>query len=398
MKANKTWNQYVVKQENKMLVLDMVRANSTISRAEIANRTGLNKGTVSSLVNELLEEKLINEFGPGESSGGRKPLILSFNHHAGYSIGVDLGVNYILGMVTDLNGNILFEKHSSIHHLTYEETLEELYQMIDTLIAHTQESPYGLIGIGVGVPGIVDKSKKILLAPNLKWENVDLKMILENRYSVPVTIENEANAGAHAERRFGIGKGYHNILYISVGIGIGVGIIIQDELYVGNNGFSGEFGHMTIETSGEKCSCGNVGCWELYASEKALLRGIEGLEREDLMHTEFSLEHIITLAEQDDQQIIEIIESVGKYLGIGINNMINIFNPEQVIIGNRIAKAQPWLQPTLTKWIEEHSLWFSQKDLQIDFAELTTHSTALGVAAFSVEIFLKNHLQKVTKI
>lgn len=85
---------------------------------------------------------------------------------------------------------------------------------------------------------------------------------------------------------------------------------------------------------------------------------------------------------------------MGEYLGIGINNMINIFNPEQVIIGNQIAKAKPWLQPTLTKWIKEHSLWFSQKDLQIDFAERITHSTALGAAAFSVETFFKNNLQK----
>ncbi|WP_193065483.1 ROK family transcriptional regulator [Oceanobacillus oncorhynchi] len=395
MKTNKTWNQYVVKQENKILVLDMIRNNSTISRAEIANRTGLNKGTVSSLVTELLEEKLINEFGPGKSSGGRKPLILSFNQYAGYSIGVDLGVNYVLGIVTDLKGDILYEKHRSFYNLSYNEILEELYKMIDTLIAHIPpESPYGLIGIGVGVPGIVDKQKKILLAPNLEWKNIDLKVILEDKYSVPVMIENEANAGAYGERRFGAGKGYHHILYISVGIGIGVGIIIQDELYIGNNGFSGEFGHITIETNGEKCSCGNVGCWELYASEKALLKEIKHLEREDVEYTELSLEQIITLAEQGDQQIIERIETIGEYLGIGINNMINIFNPEQVIIGNQIAKAKPWLQPTLTKWIKEHSLWFSQKDLQIDFAERITHSTALGAAAFSVETFFKNNLQK----
>jgi DNA-binding Lrp family transcriptional regulator len=190
----------VVKQENKMIVLDMIRNNATISRAEIANKTGLNKGTVSSLVNELSEEKLVNEFGPGKSSGGRKPLILSFNQHAGYSIGVDLGVNYILGIVTDLKGDILFEKQYSFHQHSFEELLEKLYEMIDTLITHTPESPYGLVGIGVGVPGIVDKNKKILLAPNLNWENVDLRELLEQKYDVPVTIENEANAGAHGER------------------------------------------------------------------------------------------------------------------------------------------------------------------------------------------------------
>lgn len=388
MKTNKTWNQHVVKRENKFLVLETIIHNSPISRADIATSTGLNKGTVSSLVNELLDEKLINESGPGKSSGGRRPVMLLFNQVAGYSIGVDLGVNYILGLLTDLKGNICAEQQVNFSNLTYEEILENVYTIIDSLIAAAPSTPFGIIGIGVGVPGVVNKDKRILLAPNLNWRNIDLKSTLEQRYRVPVTIENEANAGAYGEKNFGIGKEFNNIIYVSVGIGIGVGLILNGQLYRGNNGFSGEFGHMTIEVDGSKCSCGSEGCWELYASEKSLLLNAErlGLKHED--RNNLTLDTVIDLAHNGQIEAIQLFEVIGKYLGVGINNIINIFNPEQVIIGNRMAEAEKYLKKPMTDWIHNQSLWFSQKDLNINFSNLLKHSAALGVAAFSAEEFL----------
>lgn len=392
MKATKTWNQHVVKKENKALVLDKIKQNSPISRADIATSTSLNKGTVSSLVNELLDEELINESGPGKSSGGRRPVMLLFNHVAGYSVGIDLGVNYILGVLTDLQGNICYEEQINFSNLTYEEILEKLFSIIDKLIKSAPPSPYGIVGIGVGVPGIVNKDKKILLAPNLNWRNVDLKSELQKKYKIPVTIENEANAGAYGEKNFGAGKEFDNVIYVSVGIGIGVGLILNDKLYRGNNGFSGEFGHMTIEVNGSKCSCGNEGCWELYASEKSLLQNAERLRLKQHQNKDLSLETIIELANTGDAEAIQLFQQIGKYLGVGINNIINIFNPEQVIIGNRLAEAEQWLKEPLINWIQNQSLWFSQKDLNINFSNLRTHSTALGVSAFTVEEFLYTNI------
>jgi glucokinase-like ROK family protein len=390
MKQKKTWNQHVVKKENKALVLEKIIENSPISRADIASSTGLNKGTVSSLVNELLEEQLIYESGPGKSSGGRRPVMLLFNQVAGYTIGVDLGVNYILGVLTDLEGNICLEKKVSFNNLTYEEILDQLFKIIDSLISSTTSSPYGIVGIGIGVPGVVDSNKKILLAPNLNWRNVDLKAVLVEKYNIPVIIENEANAGAYGEKKFGVGKNHNNIVYVSVGIGIGVGLILNGNLYSGNNGFSGELGHMTIEVNGTKCSCGNQGCWELYASEKSLLLDAK---RSELQNKEdFCLETIIERANSGESESIHLFEKTGKYLGVGINNIINIFNPEQVIIGNRMAEAEKWIRKPLIDWIKNQTLWFSQKDLKVDFSNLLTHSTALGVAAFSAEYFLYNNI------
>ncbi|TQS75130.1 ROK family transcriptional regulator [Ornithinibacillus gellani] len=393
MALNKTWNQHVVKKENKSLVLNVIQSSSPISRADIASITGLNKGTVSSQVTELIDEHLIYESGPGKSSGGRRPVMLLFNKIAGYSIGIDLGVNYILGLLTDLEGNICKENYIKIKDLSFDEIMEKLYEVIDSLIASAPSSPYGIIGIGIGVPGTVDNNGNILLAPNLKWKNIHLKEILEEKYHIPIVIENEANGGAHGERKFGIGMDTKHIVYVSIGIGIGVGLNLNGELYKGNNGFSGELGHMTIDINGKDCRCGSKGCWELYASEQALDDYAAQLKLTSLSEEEISLESLLSLAEKGDEKGIALFEEIGNQVGIGLKNIVNIFNPEQIIVGGRLAAAKKWLIAPIKKQLDQTQL-FQQQDLQVDFSSLSTHSAAMGVAAFAVEEFLQNNLHK----
>lgn len=378
----------MVKRENKSIVLDTIKEKAPISRAKIATETGLNKGTVSSLVSDLIDDHLIYESGPGESSGGRRPVMLLFNQSAGYSIGIDIGVNYLLGVLTNLEGEIHQEKIIEFSNLALEDIQERLFETIDFLISSAPKSPYGIVGIGVGVPGTVDKNGVVLLAPNLNWENIDLKTILSDKFRLPIIIENEANAGAYGEKKFGVGKDNKNIIYVSAGIGIGVGLILNGSLYKGNNGFSGEFGHMTIEINGEKCRCGNEGCWELYASEQALLN-----KSEHIGIKKVSLKELSALAEEDHEDAIMLFDQIGDYLGVGINNIINIFNPQQVIIGNRMATSQKWIESSLKKRLNQ-ALWFQKSDLKINFSELSTLSAALGVTAFSIENFLNMNIQQ----
>ncbi len=376
-----TWNQQVVKKNNKALVLQLIMEKEPISRADIAQVSGLNKATVSSLVNELLEEELIYESGPGESSGGRRPVILHFNKIAGYSIGIDIGVNYILCVLTDLKGNIVIEKNQTVHTTSYATTIEIVKEMIQSLIAEMPSSRYGIVGIGVGVPGIVNIEGTVLLAPNLGWKNIQIKKDLEDVFHVPVIIENEANAGAFGEQQFGIGQNYQNIIYISAGIGIGVGIILNNELYQGKNGFSGEMGHMIIDINGKPCNCGSRGCWEVYASEQALL--------EKAGENSNSLENLIQLANSDDKNAHNLFTEIGAYLGYGINNIINTFNPDQVIIGNRLSMAKDWIEQPILSTIENHSLAYHQNEFQLDFSKLGKYSIAIGMSAFVVENFIK---------
>jgi predicted NBD/HSP70 family sugar kinase len=377
-----TWNQQVVKKNNKSLVLQMIIDREPISRADIAQVTGLNKGTVSSLVNELLEEELIYESGPGESSGGRRPVLLHFNRVAGYSIGINIGVNYILGVLTDLKGDILIEENQMITDSSYPVVIELVKKMVVTLMKGMPKSRYSTVGIGIGVPGIVDKEGFVLLAPNLGWKRIDVKNEILQEFNLPVIVENEANAGAYGEKQFGAGQNFQNIIYISAGIGIGVGIILNGELYKGESGYSGEMGHMIIDLNGKPCSCGSKGCWEAYASEHALLNMST---KEDV-----SLETLIQYAEQHEIESLELFNQLGCYLGYGINNIINTFNPEQIIIGNRLALAHKWLEEPILKTIETYTLSLHRSDLKLHFSKLSTYSAALGMSAFAVENFIKD--------
>ncbi|KAA0550199.1 ROK family transcriptional regulator [Bacillus sp. BGMRC 2118] len=379
-----TWNQQIVKMNNKRDILDLIRQHSPISRADISVRLGLTKATVSSLVNELSDSFLCYESGPGESSGGRRPVMLLFNKDAGYSIGIDIGVNYILGILTNLNGNIIVEKHEPYQIDNYETTLRKVKELINYLIDSTPISPYGVIGIGIGVPGIVNNEGSILLAPNLDWQNINIKNELEQEYNVPIIIENEANAGAYGEKKYGAGKDYENIIYISAGIGIGAGLILNNLLYRGGHGFSGELGHMIIEHEGKLCRCGSKGCWEVYASEQALLKVAgDRLKQENRI----TLEALLTKV-NENKDIQEIFREIGIYLGIGISNICNTFNPEQIIIGNRLAVAKEWIQPAIHEVLQKRTLKHHLHTLQLNFSDLTIYSTALGSAAHAIDLFI----------
>jgi glucokinase-like ROK family protein len=372
----------LVKKINKTIVLHHIRTDSPISRAKIAEITGLTKATVSSLVNELIESSLVEEIGVGESSGGRKPMMLLFNGMAGYAIGVDLGVHDILAVLTDLTGKVIRENRIQHHNESAEQVISLLKATIRELIETAPESVYGVIGIGLGVPGICDDEGNLLVAPNLGWENVPLQKQLEAEFGLPVVIDNEANAGAVGEKQFGAGKDTANLVYVSIGMGIGAGIIIKNELYRGASGFSGEIGHISIQHDGPKCRCGSLGCWELYASEHALLEQAG----QELGH-EVDLESMLSRAESGDVKVISLFERLGYYLGVGVVNIINGYNPEFIILGGRLAGGEKWLMKPLLQLLEKRSLPHPRKQLKVEFSELGDRSTVLGAASFAVAKF-----------
>jgi len=382
LKAKSTGDLALVKKLNSYIVLQCIRKYAPLSRAQISEQTGLNKATVSNLVTELIEHNLVIEIGPGESSGGRKPVLLLFNDKAGYAIGIDLGVNYIRSILVDLSGNIVKEYYQKLANQKRELAFDTLVQSIDTLIRQASDSNYGIVGIGVGVPGIVDQNGTILFAPNMNWREVPLKQMLEERFDYPIIIDNEANAGAQGEQKYGAGKGIRNQIYLSVGYGIGSGIILDKELYKGTSGFSGELGHLSIDFNGKKCTCGNLGCWELYASEKTLL--------EDA--AEYGFEHrdeLIQAAENGDERVLQLFEKIGYYLGIGIANIINTLNPDSVMIGNRMSRAAQWIMPSIENTVQKRALSFQTEQLQFLFAELQEQSAVRGAAYYAIDRFFE---------
>ncbi|OMD87158.1 ROK family protein [Paenibacillus odorifer] len=376
-----TGDQALVKKINKSIVLHTIRRNSPLSRAKVSEMTGLNKATVSNLVAELCAQELVTEVGPGQSSGGRKPLMLHFNSMAGSVIGIELRVKQLTAVLCDLSGGILFESDFSLDNHALPYVLERMKKTISDLIDKAPESPYGIVGIGVGVPGMVDENGVVLFAPNLGWEMVDLRGILEAEFAVPVTIDNEANAGAQGELNFGAAKDVRHLLYISAGSGIGSGIIIGGELYKGARGYAGETGHMTIEAQGKPCSCGSRGCWELYASEKTY------------DHSEFSLpahttQELVRYAAAGQEDALRHFSSIGEYLGIGVTNLINSFNPELIVIGGALSEAEAWLGEPLRRVVAERTLPYHKQQLEITFSKLGSRGTMIGAGFSAVMHFL----------
>ncbi|QIW80123.1 xylose repressor [Bacillus tequilensis] len=375
-------DQTFVKKVNQKLLLKEILKNSPISRAKLSEMTGLNKSTVSSQVNTLMKENLVFEIGQGQSSGGRRPVLLVFNKKAGYSVGIDVGVDYINGILTDLEGTIVLDQHHHLECSSPEITKDILIEMIHHFIANMPQSPYGLIGIGICVPGLIDKNQKIVFAPNSNWRNIDLKPVIQEEFNVPVFIENEANAGAYGEKVFGAAKNHDNMIYASIGTGIGIGVIINNDLYRGVSGFSGEMGHMTIDFNGPKCSCGNRGCWELYASEKALLKSLQTKKKK------VSTQDIIDLAHLNDIGTLHALQNFGFYLGIGLTNILNTFNPQAIILRNSIIESHPIVLNSIKS--EVSSRVYSQLDNSYELlpSVLGKNAPALGMSSIVIDHFL----------
>lgn len=371
----------LVKKMNTAIVLDAVLRYAPLSRAQISERTGLNKATVSSLVQDLIDSHLVRDLGPGESSGGRKPNLLQFCADAGYAVGIDLGVNYIQGILADLEGNVVAELREPLRDNSADVAIPRLLACIEKLRARIPLCPYAMVGIGIGVPGLVNEEGTILFAPNLSWTEVPLRAIVEERFGVPVTIDNEANAGAQGEQRYGAGRGIANQIYVSVGIGIGTGMILNKELFKGAGGFSGELGHLSIRADGKPCRCGNRGCWELYASENALLAQAEPLGFHDL-------DGLLAAAGQGNAEVRALFAHIGEALGVGIANIVNVFNPDVVIVGNEMRRAEEWIAPAVLRTVEERALAHHRSKLRVLYAELGEKSAVRGAAYYAISAFL----------
>ncbi len=376
-----TGDQALVKKINKSLVLHTVRKHFPLSRSSVSVMTGLNKATVSTLVAELCEQQLVIEVGPGQSSGGRKPLMLHFNNMAGSVIGIELRVKQLSAVLCDLKGDIILVRDFTLEHHGLAYVLDTMKDLIADLISVAPSTPYGTVGIGIGVPGMVDEQGILLFAPNLGWEMVELQQILETYFAIPVTLDNEANAGAVGELNFGAAQDVSHLLYVSAGSGIGSGIIIDGKLYKGARGYAGETGHMCIEADGKPCSCGSRGCWELYASEKTYDTSVFNLPAHNT-------QDLIRCAEQGNIEAIRHFEQMGKYLGVGVTNLINSFNPELIIIGGALSEAEPWLAASMNEVVAERTLPYHKQQLQITFSKLGSRGTMIGAAFSSVMHFL----------
>ncbi|NLK27625.1 MAG: ROK family transcriptional regulator [Clostridiales bacterium] len=320
-----TGSKELIRDINTNLVLETIINKTAISRAAIAKHLGLTKATISAIVQELINKKLVVEIGSDDTSLGRKPILLSLNKKAGYVICIDIGVDTTSVLVTDLLGEDCSLKQiktpKNAKHLT-----DVLIQLIESMKL-PKDSPYGLVGITLGIHGVI-ANNRVSFAPYYDLTELNLVEDLGEHFNTPVYMENEANLSVIGEMTFQYD--YANIANISIHSGVGLGIIIDHQLYTGYNGRAGEFGHTIIEIDGRQCPCGNQGCLEQYVSERILLRQFadrKGLE-------EVSFEYFRKKYEEKDPDAIEIIEQFIKYMSVCVNNVLNAYNPDIVVINS----------------------------------------------------------------
>ncbi len=380
----KTSNSQSIKHENAKLVIEKLIELRETSRIDLSRMTTLNKATISSIVSNLVDKNIVVETDRIIKTSGRSAKIFALNKNAGRIISIELLYDQVYGVVTNLYGQIMYELRKPVADPEFQPYLEVILESIDQLKANTHDSTYGLIGIGIGVYGILSKSKKIKFATFNSWKDIDLKKIIEDYTGIETYVENEANISALGERLVYLDN--ENLISLNIGIGVGMGIIIDNKLYTGEDGYAGEIGHTIVVPNGRKCVCGNYGCLEKYISEPAIIESYQQLTQRKV-----TIDQFIDLYKHHDEYAIKIYKEFIDFLSIAINNISLTFNPKTIVINSRIVEGIP----------ETISLLKNKLRSQIMTLELLTTSTyhsktnVLGLTHVLIQRFLNVENYKV---
>lgn len=381
-----------MKSLNKSAILNLIRLQGPISRAEIAKITKLTPPTVGSIVGELLENNLlVEEAGEGKAQGGRKPIMLSINSSVFYVIGVYAAAEVIHTVIATIGGEICHNYTKEIvTPPSKEEFLQMMHQCVYEVIKQDNIKREAIIGIGVGMHGLVDPEKGLsVFAPHLNLEHIPIKTSLEQEFDIPVLVENDVRTLALAESWYGQGKDTQNFICLSVGLGVGSGIVLNNEIYSGLYNSAGEVGHTIVDVNGPRCRCGNFGCLEAYASELAILdritKGIR-LGRNTIINeyinnddSKLTIETVFKAAKQNDPLTLEVLEDTGRYLGIAIANIVNIITPSKVVLEGRIFEMGGDIILTpLRHMVKKCSLRNSPGEVIIECSELGKQGMVIG--------------------
>ena len=339
---------------NRQIVLNYVRERAPISRAEISQETALQRSTISLIIDELKDQGLLDET-EGESTGGRPPILLRLRTAVPMAVGVDIGMERTVVATSDLAGRVL-ERQDFLTDPDQTKTLAKVVQMAQQFISRHRE----IEGVGISLPGVIDPEAGLArFIPHFKWRNWHIANEMQSMIGLPVNVDNDANAAALAELWFGRPeiRDIRDFIMVLVHGGLGTGIVFDGQVYHGEIGAAGEFGHMTIGKDGPvACASGSRECWEAFASERAAVARYTGLVSRGRagMNTTFS--EIVELALAGDESAIRALIETAHYLGVGISNLIKGLSPQAVIVGGSITRAWPLINEQLTNSVEDSSI------------------------------------------
>jgi len=336
---------------NRRIALNIIRRHQPMSRADLARRSGLQRSTVSAIIDQLIGEGWVTEGASVVSARGRRPRFLHLNVERAGIIAVDLRPGATRVGLAGLDARFIMQTDWPTPARP-EEFARKLARTVATFRDAHREMTYE--GVGVSVPGRVDESGTLMFAPNLKWPRVNLRDLLESTLDLPVVFENAANACALAELWFGRQPDdVKHLVAVTVSEGIGVGLLLNGQLFHGADLLAGEFGHVTLDELGPPCSCGKRGCWEQFASNSAALAHYHGAGRRD---PDFTFEDLVGLADSGDARAVETIDRMARYLGIGLAPIVAGLAPQVLVIVGAITGAWSRVGPVIEEVVRTRSM------------------------------------------
>lgn len=360
--------------------------NSTLT--DLSKELDLSVPTVTKFVSEMCEEGYINEYGKLETTGGRHPILYGLNPESGYFIGVDIkkfavniGLINFKGDMVDLKMDIPYKLENT------PEALEELCRIISNFIKKTKIKTDKILNININISGRVNPELGYSFS-HFNFSERPLAEILTEKIGYQISIDNDTRAMTYGEFLRGCVKGEKDIIFVNISWGLGIGIIIDGKIYTGKSGFSGEFGHVNVFDNEILCHCGKKGCLETEASGSALHRilleriknGASSIlsNRINTCETPLTLDEIIAAVNKEDLLCIEIVEEIGQKLGKHIAGLINIFNPELVIIGGTLSQTEDYITQPIKSAIRKYSLNLVNKDSVVTTSKLKGEAGVMG--------------------
>ena len=348
-----------LRRHNLSVLVDHLHLAGSASRSQLASLTGLNRSTIADLVAELTELGLVAERRTAVATGpGRPSRVVTAQPSGAVVVAVELAVDSIAVATVGFGGHLFNRVRVDRPRGRFSpaETLDDVASLAEPLLAALPEQ-HRLTGVGVAVVGITRASDGFVhFAPNLGWRDVPLGDLLSSRlgFGVPVLVANEADLGALSEHRRGADAGVANLLFVSGEVGIGLGVILGGEACLGAAGYAGEAGHMLVNPDGVRCRCGAVGCWETEAGEEALLRAAGPVV--DGASSRARVDSVLVGAANGVTALRDACGQIGRWLGIGIGDLVNLFNPELVVLGGLFSRLYPVAEDAVTDGIRARAL------------------------------------------
>ncbi len=372
----------ILKNKNALKLLELIKNNSEISRADLAKKTELTPASITKIVQKLINEEIVVELGLGDSTGGRPPKILKLNSKAGNFISIYLASDYIELVLYDLGVKRIYEDKHDIWIRTKNKIIDDIVAMIERAI---ETSRVKVLGIGIAVNGLVDtKSGISVYSPHYKWNNVNLVKILEEKFNIKVYVENDVRAMAMGEKSYGIAKKSENFVVINIENGVGSALYLNNQIYRGTHFGAGEFGHIPIEDNEQRCSCGKKGCLETLVNNQNLEDKYFNLTEKNLKAWEIYEEY-----NKGNKIAVQLVENIAVVLAKGLVPLVNILNPDLIIIVGDINRAQDKLYKIIIKELKNRTFGNLSDSLNIVSSSFGKESANKGAVSYLMENILK---------